>query len=307
MRLVDRMAGIEEFIAVAEAGSFVAAAEQLGLTPSGVGKAVQRLEDRIGARLFARTTRRVSLTEDGARLLTRCRRLISDLGDAEADIDVQRTEISGAIRIATPVAYGRLRIVPVLAAFQIAHPSVRIDHRASDKVIDPLEERIDLVVRIGALEDSTMWSRRIDAIRFGVFAAPAYLDGTTPIRTVSDLTNHYRIGFVQNNGRVLDFKLAHEESVTVVNASGGYVTTDLECAIAAAEAALGIVYLPTFIADPSVKRGRLKPVLPTSQIEGPPVNLLYPQPHHMPARIRALADAVIATLRKPATEPQPDH
>jgi LysR family transcriptional regulator, regulator for bpeEF and oprC len=298
MRLTDRVLGIEEFMAVAEAGSFVGASERLGLTPSGVGKAVQRLEERLGLRLFNRTTRRVSMTEAGEIFLERCHRFASDLDDAEAEIDARRLEIAGPIRISATVAYGRLRIVPALAPFFKAHPEISMDLRLSDRVVDPIEERIDLVVRIGMLEDSGMWARRIDSIRFGVFASEPYLRDAPPLGSLADLAGHMRLGFVTNAGTALPFTLGRCDEKTSFEPSPQFISTDIEGAMAMAVAGQGLAYLPIFLAERSCALGELTPVFEPFWIDGPPVHIIHPQRRQLPKRVRACADHIVERFRQ---------
>jgi LysR family transcriptional regulator, regulator for bpeEF and oprC len=302
MRITERVVGIEEFIAVAEAGSFVAASVQLGLTPSGVGKAVQRLEARLGLRLFTRTTRRVALTDAGALFLERCRRLTSELNDAEAEVDARRVAMAGPVRISAPVAYGRLRLMPALASFLKAHPEIELDLRLTDRVIDPVEERVDLVVRIAALKDSGMWARRIDAVRFGVFAARNYLDTAPRLAQPGDLAKHCLLGFVTNAGTSLPFALESGPQSVVFECSRRFVSTDIEATLAAAVEGLGLVYAPTFLTDPLCASGALRPVLEAFWTDGPPVHLIHPQPRQMPRRVRACADHLVSCFEsKPLT------
>jgi DNA-binding transcriptional LysR family regulator len=298
MRLIDRVLGVEEFMAVAEAGSFVGASNKLGLTPSGVGKAVQRLEDRLGLKLFNRTTRRVALTEAGEIFLERCRRFAFDFDDAEAEIDAQRLEIAGPIRISAPVAYGRLKLAATLAPFLQAHPQINLDLRFTDRVIDPIEERIDLVIRIGALDDSSMWARKIDSIRFGVFAADSYLKSAPPLSRPTDLENQVRLGFLTNAGVSLPFRLQADQDVTSFEPTNHVISTDIEATMAIAVAGCGLAYLPTFLAEPACKSGSLKPVLEPFWINGPPVHLIHPQKRQLPKRVRACADHVVAAFRQ---------
>jgi LysR family transcriptional regulator, regulator for bpeEF and oprC len=298
MRLTDRILGVEEFMTVAQAGSFVAASERLGLTPSGVGKAVQRLEERLGLRLFNRTTRRVALTQDGEIFLDRCHRLITDFDDAEAEIDARRSEIAGPIRINAPVAYGRLKIIPALAPFLKAHPEISLDLRLSDRIIDPVEERIDLLIRIGMLDDSGMWARKIDNIRFGVFAANTYLKDAPPLTATTDLSNHIRLGFTTNAGTPLPFKLRAGQDMMGFDPSRQFESTDIEGTMAMAIAAQGLAYLPTFLAEPACVTGALSPVLEPFWIDGPPVHLIHPQKRQLPKRIRVCADHIVGQFRQ---------
>jgi LysR family transcriptional regulator, regulator for bpeEF and oprC len=302
MRLVDRVFGVEEFMAVAQAGSFVAASERLGLTPSGVGKAVQRLENRLGLRLFNRTTRRVSLTEAGDIFLERCLRVVTDFDDAEAEIDARRHEIAGLIRISAPIAYGRLKLVPALAPFLRAHPEISLDLRLSDRLIDPIEERIDLIVRIGMLEDSSMWARKIGDIRFGFFATEKYVKSAPPLEAATDLANHTRLGFVTNTGKPLAFELLVDQDIISFEPSQQFMSTDIEGTMAMAIAGNGVACLPTFLAEPACSSGMLKPVLEAFWIDGPPVNLIYPQRRQLPKRVRVCADQIIERFHHKSEE-----
>ena len=176
MTLAQRVHGMEQVVALADAGSFVDAARRLGVSASALGKAIASLEERLGVRLFYRTTRSVALTEEGALYLDHCRRVLAEVEDAEAAATRQAGAVAGVIRIGMPIAYGRLRIVPALASFLAAQPDVRIDLRMTDRVVDPLEDRLDLLVRIGPLANSGMRAWTFDTIRLGAFASPAYLD-----------------------------------------------------------------------------------------------------------------------------------
>jgi DNA-binding transcriptional LysR family regulator len=289
---------MEEFLSVAEHGSFVAAAQALGLTSSGVGKAVQKLESRLGVRLFTRTTRRVQLTQEGALFRERCQALVRDLDMAEAEVDAQRSTLDGLIRLNAPVAYGRLSIMPWVCDFMHANPGVRVEAQLTDRLINPVEERIDLLIRIGNLEDSGMWARQIDRIRFGVFAAPRYLKAQGLPKKISDLTSHPRLGFLLNSGKPLSFTLKDAQQLQTLEPTPQFICTDVEGTLSACEHGLGLAYLPTFIADPALQRNAVHAVLPAHWIYGPPVHMICPQPRHVPRRVRALADYIAEAFNK---------
>jgi LysR family transcriptional regulator, regulator for bpeEF and oprC len=288
---------LEEFMAVAQAGSFVAASERLGLTSSGVGKAVAKLEARLGVRLFLRTTRKVSLTDDGQALLLHTQRLLTELEDAEATLDRSTAEVSGRLRVGAPVAYGRLKLVHHLCEFQQLHPGVELDLRLSDRIADHTEERLDLVIRIGELDDSSMWARRIDTIEFAAFAASAYLKKNPRIKHPSELEKHIRLGFVRGSGRLLDFQFAKASERITLKPTPHLHCTDAEGVLQAAISGLGVAYLPSFLAQAALEQGLVKTVLPDWTLSGPPVHLLYPHPRNMPKRVRALADFLLEATR----------
>ena len=292
MRARDRLAGMEEFVAVAEAGSFVRAGERLGVSASAVGKAVSRYEDRLGARLLHRTTRRVSLTPAGEAHLARCRDLLEGIERIEEAVGEASGRLAGPIRIGAPLAYGRLRILPRLARFRHEHPGVTLDLRLGDRLADPVLEGLDLVVRVGELADSAMVARRIDRVRLGLFAAPSHLDAHPSIAHPSDVEAHPRVEFVTPSGRPLQAVLARGDERVRVGPDPSFRCDDAEAALAAAVAGLGVVYLPSFLAEPAVARGELRPVLEDCWVDGPPVHLLLPQPRLVPARVRQLFDAL---------------
>lgn len=302
MRLSDRLQGIEEFLAVAELGSFVAAANQLALTPSGVGKAVQRLEQRLGVRLFTRTTRRVALTEDGSLFRERCQSLVADLGDAESEIDSRSTAMSGMVRLNAPIAYGRIKLLAAIAKFKRSHPAIRFDLRFTDQIVDPIKERVDLLVRIGQLEDSSMWARRIDQIRFGVYGSPRYLKEQGAPTNPGDVKEHRRLAFAMNTGRLLAFKLQRDGKPVVIPVHEELVSNDLEALVGLAIEGAGLLYAPTFMVQQAVSAKKLAPVLTDFWIDGPPVHLLYPQPKLMPKRVRAFADALLSEMALDTTK-----
>ena len=294
VRLRQRVQGIEEAIAVAEEGSLVAASRRLGVTASALGKAVASLEDRLGIRLFQRTTRSVALTEEGRRYLERCRSALAELDAGDAELDDGTDRVAGLIRLGAPVAFGRLHVVPHLHAFAEAHPDVRFDVRLTDRVIDPLQARLDLVVRIGELPDSGMRARPFMRVALGAFGAPGLLERLGSIEHPDDLLAHPRLEFVMTNGQRLEHAFERDGERVVLPACDRLRCDDAEGVLAAAVAGMGVCYLPTFLARPEVDAGRLRPVLPEWAIDRYPVHLLTPSPTKVPRRIVRLVDHLIA-------------
>ena len=286
MTLARRVQGMEQVVALAEAGSFVAAGRRLGVSPSALGKAIAATEERLDARLFHRTTRSVALTEEGALYLDHCRRVLSEVDDAEAALARSAEGVAGTIRLGAPSAYGRLRIVPPLARFLAAHPEARVDLRLADRVLDPLEERLDLVVRIGRLADSGMRAWEIDHVRIGLLAHPDRL-AIAPIDTPADLAAHPLLLFETPDGRPLRPSV-RDEADHLLNVPPALVSTDAEAVVAAAEAGAGVCFVPTFLADPAVARGTLVAVLPDHAVDHAPVHILAPRPDRIPRRVQAL-------------------
>ena len=295
MRARDRLAGMEEFVAVAEAGGFARAGERLGVSASAVGKAVARYGDRLGARLLHRTTRRVSLTPAGEAHMARCRDLLERVERIEEAVGEAIGRLAGPIRIGAPLAYGRLRVPPRLARFREEHPGVALEVRFGDRLADSVLGGLDLVVRVGELADSSVGARRVDRVRLGLFAAPCHLDAYPPIAHPSDVEAHLRLEFVAPSGRPLQAVLARGEERVRLGPDPSFRCDDAESALAAAAMGLGVVYLPSFPAEPAVARGELRPVLEDWWVDGPPAHPPLPQPRLVPARVRRLFDALQGT------------
>src|SRR5262249_18092994 len=178
------------FVKVAERRSFVGAATDLGITQSGVSNAINRLENQLGVRLLARTTRRVSLTEDGAAFFERCRQVLADLEEPEPLLTEARLKPAGRLRVDMPVAFGRLKVVPLLADFHAQHPEVSLALSFTDRYVDLVEEGIDVSVRFGALQDSNLIARRLTQAQFRVVGAPSYFATRRRPRRPEDLAAH---------------------------------------------------------------------------------------------------------------------
>jgi DNA-binding transcriptional LysR family regulator len=247
------------FSAVMDAGSFSAAAERLGQTPSGVSRTISRLEERLQMTLMHRTTRRLQLTEEGAWLLGRARVLLADLSHLDAEAAARRTQPSGLVRVnaATP-ALGHL-LAPLLPEFMDAYPLVQLELVSGETYVDLIEERADLAIRIGALPDSTLNARRLGSSRLRVLAAPAYLARHGAPRTPAALARHRTLGFTAP-ASLNTWPLAHDGvegwGVTpALHASSGETIRHL------ALAGAGIASLSHFMTRADVAAGTLVPVL----------------------------------------------
>src|SRR5437588_8408111 len=178
------------FVKVAERRSFVRAAEDLGITQSGVSNAINRLEDQLGVRLLARTTRRVGLTEDGAAYFERCRQILADLDEAELVLKQTQVRPIGRLRIDLPLSFGRLKVVPLLGPFQAQYPDLVLVTSFTDRFVDLVEEGIDVSVRFGTLRDSSLMARRLTQTQFRIVGAPAYFAKYGRPKSPDDLADH---------------------------------------------------------------------------------------------------------------------
>jgi DNA-binding transcriptional LysR family regulator len=178
------------FVKVAERLSFVRAAAELGITQSGVSNAITRLEQQLATRLLARTTRRVKLTENGAAFFERCRQALAEIEEAELVLKDAQLKPSGILRIDVPVSFGRLKIVPLLGAFQAQYPDITLRVTFTDRFVDLIEENIDVGVRFGVLKDSSLVARRLAGTHFSVVGAPRYFEKYGRPKRPEELNEH---------------------------------------------------------------------------------------------------------------------
>lgn len=283
------------FSAVIDAGSFSRAAERLGQTPSGVSRTIARLEKHLGLTLLQRTTRRLHLTDEGAWLLERARTLLADLANTEAEAAARRSQPAGLVRVnaATP-ALGHL-LAPLVPAFLDAYPLVRLELTSGETIVDLIEERADLAIRIGSLPDSTLNARRLGASRLRVLAAPAYLERHGAPASVADLARHRLVGFAAP-ATLNTWPLAHGgvEGYTIdpgVTASSGETVRHL------ALAGAGIASLSNFLTRDDLATGRLVPVLEDAALPwSQPVWAVFYKQGGLAPRVAALVDFLAREL-----------
>src|SRR6267143_3469539 len=192
---MDRIDAMQAFVAVADLQGFTPAARKLGLSPSGVTRLIAALEDRLGARLLQRTTRSVTLTDVGSRYLERARRILADVEEAEGAAEGERTRPSGRLVISAPVGFGRLHVSPIMSAYLMRYPEVSGELRLSDRMINLVEDGVDLAIRIGHLADSSLVARHVGEMRRIVVASSAYLKRRGEPKTPEAIASHATIQF----------------------------------------------------------------------------------------------------------------
>jgi len=283
------------FSAVMDVGSFSGAAERLGQTPSGVSRTIARLEKHLGMTLLHRTTRRLQLTDEGAWLLERARAILADLEHTELEAAARRSQPSGLVRVnaATP-ALDHL-LAPLVPAFLDAYPLVQLELTSGETVVDLIEERADLAIRIGQLPDSTLNARRLGSSRIRVLAAPGYLERHSTPLNVAELAHHRLLGFTRP-ATLNTWPLAHEgaEGYTItpaVTASSGETVRHL------ALAGAGIASLSDFLTRADIAAGRLMPVLPEAALPwDQPVWAVFYKQGALAPRVTALVDFLAREL-----------
>jgi len=290
---MESLEGLPVFVRAARDGSFSAAARALGLTPSAVSKQIGRLEDQLSVRLFNRTTRRLSLTEEGAAFFERASRILADLDDAAAAVSSLRGEARGRLRVTMPTAFGVIHLLPSLPGFLARHPEVTLEIDLNDRFVNMIEEGFDVALRVGDLQDSSLIGRRIAANRRVMAAAPSYLKDRKAPATPDDLAGHncliYTYRTQRNDWHLVDAE-GEERLVTV---SGNLETNNPMMLRASALAGLGIVLLPLWIIGPDIKAGRLVQLLPDYHWPDSAIQAVYPPGRHLSARVRAFVDFLV--------------
>lgn len=293
----DRLKGISAFVEAVEAGSFALAAERMRLTRSAVGKSIARLEQRLGVRLFQRTTRSQSLTEDGHAYYERCVRALAELDAGALALDSGKSEPVGRLRVSVPVLFGRHCVAPVLLALGRQYPRLIIEISFNDHVVDLVEEGYDLAVRIGKLPDSsTLVARRLGTQRMVICAAPSYLSQHGIPTTIDDLPTHVGIAYGRS-GRITPWVVTdnagHELNPQV---DIRLVFDDLQAITDAAVAGLGLAWLPCWLMAKHAGAGELEMVLNCDNVLPVEIYAVWPQSHYLPTKTRAAIDALAAEI-----------
>src|SRR6266513_383262 len=294
--MIESLGLITTFVRIAETKSFSAAAHQLGLSAPAVSKALARLERRLGATLLNRTTRKVSLTDDGQAFLERCRQILTDVQDAEELLTSRRISPRGRLRAQMPVGFGRRVIVPALPEFLARHPELAIDIELSDRMVDLAEEGLDVAIRIGELADTRTIAKELYRIRFVTCAAPSYLARHGVPRTPEDLAQHACLPYwIPKTGRYREWHFARGGIKFSVPVTGRLNINAAEALIDAAVAGGGIVAVATFLAVDAVRSGKLTVVLRDYITDGPVVSVVLPD-RNLSARLRTFLAFLMALI-----------
>ncbi len=289
---------IAVFVAVAQSGSFTRAAEELGSSKSNVGKAVQRLEARLGSQLFQRTTRAVRLTEDGETYLLAAQEALEGLREAEQQLASRRAEPAGRVRIDLPAGFGRL-LLPTFIQLREKYPKLTLEMALTDRMSDPIGEGWDVVVRIGALpEDSEFTVRKLCELKLGLYASPDYLGRRGEVPTLADLAYHDAIVFRGPAGRLRSWTVREGETIREIASPPVLVLADGQALVEAALAGFGVTQIFDRVALPHVRAGRLVHLLPEADVDGPPVHAIISLGQKMAAKTRAVVNHLAEVLQQ---------
>jgi DNA-binding transcriptional LysR family regulator len=295
---MDSIRGVLGFVKTVAAGSFAGAAKELGITPVAVSKNVRRLESELGVRLLQRSTRKLSLTEEGRLFHERCSGPLQALEHAHAAAKDKRGVPAGIVRVTSVSPFGRSYVVPLLPEFSRRCPQVRIELDLDDSVSDMIAQRYDVGIRIGELRDSSMVVREIAPIPFVVCAAPSYLAANGTPRTPDELVAHNCLRLRSpTTGRALGWVLGHGPSRTAPAVDGDLVSNDMTALVTAALHGQGLACAPLPLVLPLLRAGALVPLLPDWLGHGAQVYLHYPNRRNLPARVRSFVDFLLERLR----------
>ena len=289
---MDRFEDMRCFVQVVEQGSVTGAARALGLAPSAVSRRVKDLEARLGIQLLTRTTRRMSLTDAGRSFHERCRRILADLEDAEAEASERHAALRGRLRLAAPATFGATHLSPILVEFMRAHPELAVDADFSDRHVDLVAEGFELAVRIGALRDSSLIARKIVDVADVVCAAPALVDRLGRPQHPEALRDWPALCYTEAERpdlwrwRAPDGTAGAVQMSPRLRANTGRVLRD------AAVAGLGVAREPSFIVYDAIERGELVPLLTDHRWNELAIYTVYPPTRHLSARARAFIDFV---------------
>ena len=295
---MDKFLEMQVFAAVVDAGSFVGASDALEMSKPAVSRYVAELESRLGVRLLNRTTRKLSLTEEGDVFYARCKALLDNVEEAEAEITARKGDAAGLLKVTAPQTFGLLYLAPLWAPFMARHPKVRVDVMLSDRVTDLVEEGFDLAVRIARLPSSSLVSRKLATTRMILCASPAYLKRRGQPKTPADLVNHEIASYsLLSMGETWEFDGPDGHVVAPVSPRLRSNSGDTCRAVALAHG--GIILQPSFLVGADIRAGTLVELMPEFRSIRLDMFAVYPSRKFVSPKVRLLIDFLVETFRRP--------
>jgi len=290
---LETLSGLEIFVETAQSQSFVATGRKIGISASAVSKSISRLEERVGVRLFQRSTRTVRLTSEGEVFLERCRRILGEIQAAEDDLSAMTTSPRGRLRVGLALAAGLP--LPVVSAFMERYPEIQLDLDFTDRMVDVIDEGFDVVIRGSELQDSRLMSRPLGPYRSCLVASPAYLQNrgipTKPADLLDHCCLHYRW---QNSGKLYQWPFKKQQAIQAGESlPTTMVCSNVEALIYLAQAGRGIACVPDFAVKDSLADGRLEKVLSSSLVGGSTFHVVWPSSRQMAPKVRAFVDFAV--------------
>lgn len=305
---MDKLHAMEVFVRVAEHESFSKAAERLNLAPASVSIAIRNLETHLGVRLMTRTTRKVSLTDDGRAYLERCRRLLAEIAETESALKQTQSRPQGRLRVEIPTGLGHLYVTPALPGFSVRYPDVKVVVTLGDRFVDLTEEEVDVILRVGVLDDSTMVARRVYDARFVTCAAPAYVARHGRPKSPSDLVRHNCLGYFSASlGRSARWHYRKGGRDLVHAPEGTLHMNNSEALIDLAIAGAGIVCMLETGLLRAIRAGHLVPLLEDWESPVLPISVLYWPSRHLSAKVRVFVDFISELFAKQVPHLKPAY
>ena len=295
---MDRLDTWTIFTAVAEQSSFTKAARQLGRSPAAVTRAIAELEERLATRLLNRTTRSVALTDDGARYLHQCRRVLTEIAELEASTAGTHPEPRGSLAITAPVIFGRLHVLPIVEKFLADYPAVDAKMLLVDRSVSLVEEGLDVGVRIGQLPDSSLRAIRAGEVRRGVYASPAYLRRRGVPKDPRKLADHACVAFTAISPIAERWSFHRDNGSFAVAVTPRLVVNSGEAAIDAAVSGVGLTCALSYQVTQHVAAGTLRRVLADYEPPPLPIHVMHPAGGHLPSKVRLFVDCAVSALRR---------
>jgi LysR family transcriptional regulator for bpeEF and oprC len=295
---MDQLLAMKVFVRVADRASFAQAANELDISRAATSGHIAALEKHLGVRLFNRTTRKVSLTAEGADFLRRTRRILEELHDAEETLRGARMKPQGSLRVDVPVAFGRYLLLPALPEFSRRYPAVELDIRLNDRIVDLVAERVDVALRVAPIRQSGLVARRISQLNIVTVASPKYLAEHGEPRTPDDLRDHRLLGMTPPNGGRPEWNFPPPYSARRLKLHFATTFNAIEGPITVAAAGLGIARPADVLAADYIARGELKLILQDYTMPGPVMSLVYPSAGHQSAKVRVFSDFAADLMRR---------
>lgn len=296
---MDRIDLFRIFTRVVECASFTKAAATLGVPRSSVSAAVIELEARVGARLLHRTTRKVSLTQDGAAFYERCERVIADVEDTENLFRQTSAKPSGRLRIDVPGRIGRLVIAPALRGFLELYPEIDIELGVTDRAVDLVQDGVDCVLRVGPLSDSGLIARQIGKLPLINVASPAYIGKHGTPKSPNGLGDHWAVNYASpSSGRIEQWEWTEDGDLRTTTMRSRVTVNSAEAYIACCLAGLGLIQIPAYDVKEHLEAGELVEVMPNHRADDMPLTLLYPHRQHVSRRLQVFSDWLEVLLKQ---------
>jgi len=292
---MDRFLEMQTLTAVVDAGSFVIAAETLGVSKAAVSRHIAELERRLGVRLLQRTTRRLSLTEEGLTFVARSRELLAGLDEAEAEVSSRSAAVNGLLRVNAPVTFGIRHLAPLWGPFRELYPQLRLDLTLADRQVDLIEDGYDLAIRIGTLPSSTLVSRRLAGTRMVLCASPAYLQAHGTPSVPADLARHAVIAY-SYFASCDDWHFDGPAGPVTVRTEPCISSNSGDTCRAAALAHQGVILQPTFLVGDDLAAGTLVELMPGYRAGELGIYAIYPSRKYVAPKVRALIDFLVLSF-----------